>query len=1288
MLSKLFNMNTILTSEHPSKSNSFRALSISIALIMCGLWSSLTFSQQVPWTQGSSPSRAFIENKGQFDASTNFQGAKVLFGVEDGARISFTTSGLTYRFTKVDGMTKEQEREAMKKLSSRDSKKAKELEEEKEKEMRNRKVSTYFINMEWVDANPNCKVEVNGELHEYWGYRDPNNISGSIDHLKGYKKLIYKELYPGIDVEYVIHPEKGVEYSLIVQPGADISKVKMKYSGAKSIDIDLEGNILIHTACGDITDHAPKSFYAGGHAVVPSAFNIDHNTVSFTTAKYDASQTLVIDPWTVTVFTPSFTPIEIDKDPLDNIYVYGWFGSQNQFGNIQQYAQKFNSAGVLQWTFDVSTITSFDYFSGDIGVDLTGNSYISCGLSNNNLSSEIIKLSTAGALLWSNGLSATMYENWRISFNCDHSAVITTGCGPGCCNDGRGCLFNMATGVESPPFTPANDGDLVSLSYGRNGLLYCLSVSDNSNWTTHLVCLDPSTGYSQVFNYAEAYSLSDGAQENYGALGFNGIVTGCNFLYTFIGDVLYQRDLVSGAIISSVNVPGGVNRGNGGIELDKCENVYVGSSTGVYIYSPTLTQLSFFPTPYAVTDIAIGTGGNFYACGGDPNSATGFVEGFNSPAVCPTSITIASTPSACGTPGTGTATATALFCSAPYTYQWSTAPIQTGQTATALSAGTYTVTVTGSGLCNQMDTASVVITAGGLNQTTAQTNIACGASNGTASIAVVGGTAPYTYSWSTAPVQTGLTATGLGAGTYTVTVTDASGCSLTANVTIIQAGNTLTSAITASTNVLCAGANNGSATVTANLGTPGYTYSWNTVPAQLTAVASNLAGGNYTVTVTDANGCTSTAPVTITEPPAMVVVVAGTTTLCNGQNAPLSVVVNGGSPAYIIAWTPGASLDNPASPTPIATPVATTVYSVTVTDANGCVSLPQTVTVTVGASAALSANGNTSICQGACASISASAVGGTGPYVFSWDNGAGNGPGPISVCPVTTTTYTVTLNDGCGTSTAPVTVTVNPLPTAQIGGAISGCMPLAVNLLDQSVITTGNISAWLWNFGDGHTANIQNPLNTYDTSGLYTVSLIVTSAAGCTGTVTMSDYINVFPLPVANFETEPPFSDVLNPRIHFYDRSLRPYHWVWDFGDNSGSVEENPIHLFPDAGLYNTCLMVTSINGCVDTICEMLKINPVFTFYIPSAFTPDGDGHNDQFTPVGTGIIDYTMDIYDRWGESLFETKDLAKPWDGKKNAGDAIGDTYKEDVYVYRIHIVDINNDGHVYVGKVALVH
>ena len=238
-------------------------------------------------------------------------------------------------------------------------------------------------------------------------------------------------------------------------------------------------------------------------------------------------------------------------------------------------------------------------------------------------------------------------------------------------------------------------------------------------------------------------------------------------------------------------------------------------------------------------------------------SADIFTVKLTSCTVPPITIDVVSTNTNCNGQCNGTATANPSGGIFPYTYLWSlSAGGQTTQTITGLCTGTYTVTVTDA--IGSDTTATVTITqptilAANIVQ---PTNVTCnGLCNGSATASASGGTPGYIFLWDPAAAgQTSATASNLCAGNYSVTVTDDNGCTTTQTVTITQP-NVLVSGIAPPTDATCDGFCNGSATVSASGGTPGYTFVWNTVPIQTTASAIGLCAGNYSVTVTDANGC-------------------------------------------------------------------------------------------------------------------------------------------------------------------------------------------------------------------------------------------------------------------------------------------------------------------------------------------------------------------------------------------------------------------------------------------------
>ncbi|MFH1320920.1 MAG: SprB repeat-containing protein [Bacteroidota bacterium] len=275
---------------------------------------------------------------------------------------------------------------------------------------------------------------------------------------------------------------------------------------------------------------------------------------------------------------------------------------------------------------------------------------------------------------------------------------------------------------------------------------------------------------------------------------------------------------------------------------------------------------------------------------------------------------------------------TASGSTPPYSYSWNTNPLQTGSTATGLTAGSYTVTVTDANGCQATLTATVsqpLPIIPGINTIDVNCN---GSSDGEASVIASGESPPYTYSWNTSPLQTGSTATGLSAGNYAVTVTDAIGCNTTMNA-VINEPPLLIANITSSTDITCYGANDGSATVTSSGGIAPYTYLWNDGMTQTTTMATSLSPGNYTVTVTDANGCITTASVMITEPPLLIASITSITNIsCNGLcDGSATLTASGGTPPYTYFWN-----TTPFQTGTTATGLCPGNYTVSVVDANDC----------------------------------------------------------------------------------------------------------------------------------------------------------------------------------------------------------------------------------------------------------------------------------------------------------------------------------------------------------------
>jgi len=226
-----------------------------------------------------------------------------------------------------------------------------------------------------------------------------------------------------------------------------------------------------------------------------------------------------------------------------------------------------------------------------------------------------------------------------------------------------------------------------------------------------------------------------------------------------------------------------------------------------------------------------------------------------------------------------------------------------------------------------------------------------------------------------------------------------------------------------------------------------------------------------------------------------------------------------------------------------------------------------------------------------------------------------------------------------------------------------------------------------WDFGDGTSGIIwQNPPHTYYLNGTYDVTLEVTSQYGCPNSITMTNMITVWPKPSAAFITSPNTTSMLDPLVFFNNVSSTTYNSYWDFGDGSTSYATDPSHHFPTADTFNIMLVITSNHGCLDTAYDQVLVKEIFTLYIPNAFTPDDNGINDVFMPVGN-LIDpehYQMMIFDRWGEMLFETRDVHKGWNGTVKGEPILDDAVFEYVIIYK----DRDGLNQKKIGSVTLLH
>ncbi len=249
----------------------------------------------------------------------------------------------------------------------------------------------------------------------------------------------------------------------------------------------------------------------------------------------------------------------------------------------------------------------------------------------------------------------------------------------------------------------------------------------------------------------------------------------------------------------------------------------------------------------------------------------------------------------------------------------------------------------------------------------------------------------------------------------------------------------------------------------------------------------------------------------------------------------------------------------------------------------------------------------------------------------------------------------ITDDNGCVESVAK-TIRYQPVPALIVisPNAFTGCEPARIFFenLSSPIDETYDIK---WNFGDGGTGTAISPVHIYESPGIYDVSLEILSPIGCKTDALFTQLIEILPSPIADFSFSPENPTNLHPDVQFTDQSVDAVLWQWNFGGLGSSSEQNPVFDFPDTGLQEVQLIVKNLKACPDTLLQLIDVIPEVTYFLPNAFTPNNDGVNDSFQGQGmmAGIQNFRLQIWNRWGELIFETSDPGKGWNGKKtNSG------------------------------------
>jgi PKD repeat protein len=463
-------------------------------------------------------------------------------------------------------------------------------------------------------------------------------------------------------------------------------------------------------------------------------------------------------------------------------------------------------------------------------------------------------------------------------------------------------------------------------------------------------------------------------------------------------------------------------------------------------------------------------------------------------------------------------------------------------------------------------------------------NTSCGQSNGSFTVNAAGGTTPYTYNIGNGNVSNPVF-NNLSAGSYTVLVSDAQGCQISFGITIL--GSSPVSLTISNTLPSSCGQPNGGFTVNATGGSAPYAYNIGN-GATGNPVFSGLSAGNYTVTVSDAAGCTKTANVVVagTSPP-----IIGITNLmqssCGLSNGGFTINANGGSPPYTY------NIGNGNTSNPVFTNLTAGIYNITVTDASTCqsfatvtisTSVPMTVTVT---------NVNPATCGQSNGSFRTVVSGGNSPYTFNIGNGPVTNPIFNDLSPGV---YTVTVTDANAcTQFTSVTIGNTAPPAVNITNVVQATCGNANGSF--TVTATGGTAPYSYNIGNGTT---NNPVFNGLSAGTYNIT--VTDANDCNAFATMT-IVNAGQPPVSGFAY---IENALNVSFNAAGGGGQSY--LWYFGDGSQSTQQNPVHNYANGGNYEVCLVATGNCGS-DTTCETISLSL-------SVVSLSGHVSRENLTPV------------------------------------------------------------------------
>ncbi len=1141
------------------------------------------------------------------------------------------------------------------------------IDEVGEKGMRDKLINAavlngYRVDIDFVGANPSMKTINSEAVSGYVNFYYPH-CSDGVTGVKQFNKVVYENVYKNIDVVFSGSKGQGMKYDFVIKPGADVSEIKLKYSGADKVTLN-NGKINVFTKFGNLTEWMPKVYQTinGKEVNVKSEYVISNNAqketfISFKCSSYNSAYPLIIDPW-ITYYGGSFSDesYAIKNDNIGNCITAGHAMSVNfpvSAGAFQTAISGMKDAFALSLQPNGSIRNFATYYGGsgmDYGngvyADAFNNIIFSGGTPSANfpvgaIGANVVFQSVPGSGFYS-GFIVKLNSAGVRQFGTYVNSQVTDVCVDNADNIIAIGSTDMSTGIAT------SGAYKTALSGTSDGYVMKFLPNGARSWGTYIggssasdspgaVITDKSTG--------EIYFTGGTASPNFPTLAGHQMAYGGNNFDAF----LTKMNPSGTALLWSTFYGGNKDEFGVAIILDNVGNVIIGGEcVGALPVGIVSTAGSYQP-----------------AYGGGVRDA--FIAKFNSSGVRQWATMLGGV-QADYAQGLGVDPQNNIVASGD-TYSSNLLPTSCAyQNTFQGTEDQWVITFLPSGVVK-------CLTYMGQGNSGTPNNEGGGLS--------VFGCHAYLLAnvHCTYPVTSGAYQTVCGGGlNMAIAQLDVNSCGLPTLPSVVSQTTTASSC-------LC----NGTATLnlTAGCMTPPFCYFYSNGAqtlntTSLTDSIKNLCGGNYNYTVTTTCDTILGSFVIPGGSGALIANYTQTDISCSSLTGGITITsITNGTPNYILTEGTNTLAANFNVPY-ILNGIAPGAHTYKLYSSTGCFTIFN-VNILNGTSS-FNVNAPSPVkmsCSGDPVNLNVN-TNANGAVTYLW-----TGPGIVSGANTAIASvnqpgsYTITVSQGLCSATAVVNVLPSAVgPVGQITAPSKGCAAFCPTF---SLTSTDGVSTVSWNFGDGTSGAIGNPIqHCFTNSTNYTVTGTFTDNNGCVGKA--NKVIEVFPKPTADFNFSPQRPIITEPEVSFTDASYGTtiVKWDWYFTNlpKPHSNERNPKYIYTETGQYNAALIVTSNYGCTDTLIKTVIIGEDYGIFVPNAFTPNGDGSDDIFQPKGFGISKYEFVVFDRWGEKLFYSNDFNLGWDGTYK-----GKLSPMSVYVWKITLTDAQGKFHELSGHVTLI-